>query len=156
MECGVFKMAEEPKFCSNHEMSKLEIQSLKEKTNRLDNLLENGLSEVYDAMAKDTKKTEEILKDYKDSTDKAIEKVKVDIQSLFSDYHKLRETVLDIRSTVERASDRTSSRLDKLTDDIKAFVEAKKENKNFFVLPLMAAIVSGVIVGLVVFFLTKK
>jgi uncharacterized protein YaaN involved in tellurite resistance len=149
-------MADEPKFCSNHEISKLEILALKEKANRLDSLLESGLTEVYDTIAKDTKKTEDILRDYKDSTDKSIEKVKMDIQSLFADYHKLRETVLDIRSTVERASDRTSSRLDKLTEDIKAFVETKKENKNYFILPLMAAVISGVIVGLVVFFLTKK
>jgi DNA repair exonuclease SbcCD ATPase subunit len=148
-------MADEPKFCTNHEMSKLEIASIKEKANRLDNLIESGLAEVYEAMAKDTKKTEDVLRDYKDSTDKSIEKVKMDIQSLFADYHKLRETVLDIRSTVERASDKTSTRLDKLTEDIKAFVEAKKENKNYFLLPLMAALLSGLVVGIFVYLLTK-
>jgi len=145
---------DEIKFCALHEISKSEINTLKEQTLKVEVSIDRALAEVYETMTNDNKKIADSLKEYKSNTDKSIDKLILDIQALFGNYHSLRETVLDIRNTVERSSDRTSTRLDKLTEDIKTFVESKKDSKNFFILPVLSAIISGSVVGIVIYVLS--
>ena len=71
-----------------------------------------------------------------------------DIKVLFGDYQRLKEMVIDIKNSIDRSVERQSLRLDQVTEDFKALIETKKDIRIYLFMPMLVAIISGVVIGL--------
>jgi hypothetical protein len=77
--------------------------------------------------------------------DVEIEKIKSDFKSLLTEHYRIRESVLEIKNTVERAMDLNAIRIENLQKSLSTFIEDRNLQKSKIVYPILVAIIMAVI-----------
>ena len=77
--------------------------------------------------------------------DMEIEKIKSDFKSLLTEHYRIRESVLEIKNTVERAMDLNAIRIENLQKSLSTFIEDRNLQKSKLVYPILVAIIMAVI-----------
>jgi hypothetical protein len=111
----------------DHGVIKLEIKMLQGRISDLEESIEDSMEAIESAKACSSKEFQTQLKEVKDYFNSAIEKLKTDIKTLFTEQRQLRESVIEIKNTVERAYDRTALKVDSLESKIAEFLADRRD-----------------------------
>jgi outer membrane murein-binding lipoprotein Lpp len=125
----------------DHGVIKLEIKMLNGKISHLEEGVDANMQAIETARITNTTEFHTQLKEVRDYFNNSIEKLKADIKTLFSEQRQLRESVIEIKNAVERASDRTALKVDSLERSIAELLSEKRDIKTTFANPLVVAVI---------------
>jgi hypothetical protein len=97
-----------------------------------------NVKEVLDKLNSD-------MEDNRKYINQEIEKIKTDFRSLMVEHYRIRESVLEIKNSVERSIDLTAIRMDNLQKTLNEFIEDRKSHNKSLFYPMIVAILMGVI-----------
>lgn len=115
---------------AEHEVSKKEIENIK-----------NNMETIKDTQCTMYGKIEDNRKE----VEVELEKLRKDFKNLYNEHFRVRELVLEIKNTVERATDLNTFKLEQLQKVMTDLIESKNTAKTKLIYPLVIASVLGLL-----------
>lgn len=115
---------------AEHEVSKKEIENIK-----------NNMETIKDTQCTMYGKIEDNRKE----VEAELEKLRTDFKNLYNEHFRVRESVLEIKNTIERATDLNTFKLEQLQKVMTDLIESKNTAKTKLIYPLVIASVLGLL-----------
>jgi chromosome segregation ATPase len=115
--------------CNQHKIVEYEIDGVKKMITSMENNIKSEITKLDNQHECDMELIDKKFKEFKEQDEKKFDLILSDIKKLFEDNYKMKETITEIKNTIQRASDNTAHHMEKIKDEITRLLEEKKENK---------------------------
>jgi predicted nucleic acid-binding Zn-ribbon protein len=136
------------KDCKAHNVTMLEMGYMDRKISELEKSVSDMYSEIECNKKEISSDFSSRFKEFKESFSTSVDKLKIDIQNLFVDQRNLRESVMEIKNTVERSTDKVAMKMESMEKLLVDLMADKKDTKNTFINPLMIGIITVTLTAL--------